>query len=601
MLNKKDIKRMIMPKTSFKKIETKIMKKFAMNYNSKTQKKIYEANILDALIYNKNCHLISLFNEYLIWDYIDEFLKREYTMAESIERLPKFAEFYKNYLTFFCAPIISDFPFNNLIQDHNEKKAEIFYNQNFVHKKGSKNDNHNNNNNFNIIENYNCNNTSDNSGNDFHNDEEDWFESRRGKDKNKKDILFNSSIRKKIETNSIITISNLCTNQNEQTITLDANDKPVVLFKNSIKYSNEITLANLMKSFNDSSNHKPQKSSSHRKPNYSIKQKEKLKNISSNSQIDLLHLANNNSITNKAMKSRNISLSSNHNNNTTNKLILTKSQTQNEANGREGKTNSNNINHKNLIKTSTINNIFKNFLHKSVNPKKKQNNYNCKNTLYFRNHSQGKDIKSIDNLFSHNILHQTSKSKFTYIKTNKDNSTSTHKEQHPKSLRKRPPKQIDNNIMKLAFSLLMNNNNFGNHSNCHSQRNYNKNNSFLRFTGNSNINSFKNVQNINININNNINITNNNKKSRNKGKSCEIGNSTNSTNKNNRCHFGSYTGNVLKKANLFNRNHSKTKPANIPFAQLFSSFNKIKIKAVSSIPQKKQSKNIIYHYNNKKV
>ena len=65
--------------------------------------------------------------------------------------------------------------------------------------------------------------------------------------------------------------------------------------------------------------------------------------------------------------------------------------------------------------------------------------------------------------------------------------------------------------------------------------------------------------------------------------------------------FGSYTGNVLKKANLFNRNHSKTKPANIPFAQLFSSFNKIKIKAVSSIPQKKQSKNIIYHYNNKKV
>ena len=371
MLNKKDIKRMIMPKTSFKKIETKIMKKFAMNYNSKTQKKIYEANILDALIYNKNCHLISLFNEYLIWDYIDEFLKREYTMAESIERLPKFAEFYKNYLTFFCAPIISDFPFNNLIQDHNEKKAEIFYNQNFVHKKGSKNDNHNNNNNFNIIENYNCNNTSDNSGNDFHNDEEDWFESRRGKDKNKKDILFNSSIRKKIETNSIITISNLCTNQNEQTITLDANDKPVVLFKNSIKYSNEITLANLMKSFNDSSNHKPQKSSSHRKPNYSIKQKEKLKNISSNSQIDLLHLANNNSITNKAMKSRNISLSSNHNNNTTNKLILTKSQTQNEANGREGKTNSNNINHNNLIKTSTINNIFKNFLHKSVNPKKK--------------------------------------------------------------------------------------------------------------------------------------------------------------------------------------------------------------------------------------
>ena len=182
-----------------------------------------------------------------------------------------------------------------------------------------------------------------------------------------------------------------------------------------------------MKSFNDFSNHKPQKSSSHRKPNYSIEQKEKLKNISSNSQIDLLHLVNNNSITNKAMKSRNISLSSNHNNNTTNKLILTKSQTQNEANGREGKTNSNNINHKNLIKTS-INNIFKNFLHKSVNPKKKQNNYNYKNTLYFRNHSQGKDIKSIDNLFSHNILHQTSKSKFTYIKTNKDNSTSTHKE-----------------------------------------------------------------------------------------------------------------------------------------------------------------------------
>ena len=43
-------------------------------YNS--NKYTYAANMLENLIYNKNCHLVSVFKESMIMDYLEEFLKR---------------------------------------------------------------------------------------------------------------------------------------------------------------------------------------------------------------------------------------------------------------------------------------------------------------------------------------------------------------------------------------------------------------------------------------------------------------------------------------------------------------------------------------------
>ena len=99
-------------KPSLHSLESQVMHQFVDNYNSTNNKDLYEAFILDALLYSKNCHFIAQFNDFLIWDYIDEFLKREYTLQESLERLPKFSEFYKNYLTFFCTPTFCDIYFN---------------------------------------------------------------------------------------------------------------------------------------------------------------------------------------------------------------------------------------------------------------------------------------------------------------------------------------------------------------------------------------------------------------------------------------------------------------------------------------------------------
>ena len=103
------------------------------NHNS-NELKIGIKDIND-LIDSKNCHLVAVFKDYLISDYIDEFLRRYYLNKEIKERLPKFEGYYKNYLTFFCKPTFSDFFANDIIQGYGEAKAEIYYNQNYGKKK----------------------------------------------------------------------------------------------------------------------------------------------------------------------------------------------------------------------------------------------------------------------------------------------------------------------------------------------------------------------------------------------------------------------------------------------------------------------------------
>ena len=92
----------------------KELKKYAMNcihkrYGAKGKLKYtYYGQIMENLVFNKNTHLVSAFKDYMIWDYVEEFLKRYYRNKESDERVPKFATFYKNYLKFFCIPTFKD-------------------------------------------------------------------------------------------------------------------------------------------------------------------------------------------------------------------------------------------------------------------------------------------------------------------------------------------------------------------------------------------------------------------------------------------------------------------------------------------------------------
>ena len=122
-------------------LEKKIFAKFNIKYKIKyNPTKIYNETIMYTLLFNKNTHLVSLFKDYMIYDYVDEFLKRYYQTQETEDRLPKFAVFYKNYLTFFCQPCFTSSKYNYIIQRNREKKAELFYNKNFREKNKESNE-----------------------------------------------------------------------------------------------------------------------------------------------------------------------------------------------------------------------------------------------------------------------------------------------------------------------------------------------------------------------------------------------------------------------------------------------------------------------------
>ena len=125
----------IKPFLSFIQCEKYSYKRILKKYGSKNYYQNYNNLILDNLLYNRNSHLVSVFKDYMIWDYIDEFLKRFYNSKETFERIPKFSAFYKNYLDFFCKPIIKNFHLNLIVQENSEKKAELYYNQNLKGKK----------------------------------------------------------------------------------------------------------------------------------------------------------------------------------------------------------------------------------------------------------------------------------------------------------------------------------------------------------------------------------------------------------------------------------------------------------------------------------
>jgi hypothetical protein len=92
---------------------------------------VYNNLVLECLMFNKSCHIVSLFKDYMIYDYIQEFLKRYYSTDEIKERLAKISNYYKNYSTFFCKPTFRFHILNNLIQTYSNNKAQCFYKLNY--------------------------------------------------------------------------------------------------------------------------------------------------------------------------------------------------------------------------------------------------------------------------------------------------------------------------------------------------------------------------------------------------------------------------------------------------------------------------------------
>jgi len=69
------------------------------NLNSKylTSRTVYDAKIINDIVFNENTHIVAKFKDYLIYDDINENLKRYYTIQESKRKLVKTLAFYNKY------------------------------------------------------------------------------------------------------------------------------------------------------------------------------------------------------------------------------------------------------------------------------------------------------------------------------------------------------------------------------------------------------------------------------------------------------------------------------------------------------------------------
>ena len=118
------------------KISYLIPRKNLEKYNSTPNLK--NIILINDLIESKETHFIATFKDFLISDFHEEFLRRYFLFHETKEILPKFYQYYKNYLNFFCKGIFCDFYLNEVMQEYGECQAEFYYNKNYGHKERNK-------------------------------------------------------------------------------------------------------------------------------------------------------------------------------------------------------------------------------------------------------------------------------------------------------------------------------------------------------------------------------------------------------------------------------------------------------------------------------
>ena len=208
-----------------------IQKELSSKINSKYNctKKKYELFIMEYLINNANCRLVSIFKEGMLNDYIEEFLHRKYTISECEERIPKFYKYYKNYLIFFCKPIFKDMKFNKIIQNNGEKKAELYYKRNYLKSKS-------------------IDNIKDNGFEKTDTEISSEIENNSKNRKNSNDNIFSDSIKEKLENVTILTtISN---NGVNKSINLNIDNERLEVFcENKYDKSNDTTVVNFINNY----------------------------------------------------------------------------------------------------------------------------------------------------------------------------------------------------------------------------------------------------------------------------------------------------------------------------------------------------------------
>ena len=256
-------------------------------------KKTYEKNVINCLLNNANCHLVSIFKEKMLTDYIDEFLRRQYSIQESKERIPKFSIYYKNYLLFFCQPTFSNFVLNEIINDYGERRAEVYYKNNYQGGKSNENED------FGFEE----------------SDSEEESDKERFKF-NEKGEIFDNSIKENIDNVTIMTTIN---NSKNNTINLNLNNEKIEVFsENKCDKSNDTTLHDLMdivkkgQQMECKNNINNSNINSNNINNNNINNNNIINNINNNNNKDI-NIDNNNNENNYSNSNNNTNVNSNNN------------------------------------------------------------------------------------------------------------------------------------------------------------------------------------------------------------------------------------------------------------------------------------------------
>lgn len=92
----------------------------------------YYSFYTNQVLYNLSSHFNCIYKENQYLCNKEEFLKRFYTKKESLDRLPKLSDYYRNYLKFFCRPFFKNYKLGKVLHDFEDKMAEIFYKNNYA-------------------------------------------------------------------------------------------------------------------------------------------------------------------------------------------------------------------------------------------------------------------------------------------------------------------------------------------------------------------------------------------------------------------------------------------------------------------------------------
>ena len=88
-----------------------------------TSQESYGAKIVSDILFNESSHVVAVFKDFLIYDDINEFLKKCYNKSESIEKLKKVCFFYDKYSKVFAN--YSELPESKYMFKNIEKKQKL--------------------------------------------------------------------------------------------------------------------------------------------------------------------------------------------------------------------------------------------------------------------------------------------------------------------------------------------------------------------------------------------------------------------------------------------------------------------------------------------